>query len=223
MQILVRCDQPSQLAAHLFQQNHVVEAKIHADGHGLLLRTTRRRQLLPAAEPRVLESGLEVESVAPADDDVNSVYQYLIGGEGGHDMNLWMRQIGGRAPPRIEEDVPLAARLVGLFPGARPGGAHAAALADRDAPASLAAGHSLGEDSDGLRRHVPVLLSAPGHFLRLRGHLLEPLPRRDAGEDAALLFPDAAAPRTAGGRQVSGRDWPRRWFCSWAARRSRSC
>jgi len=24
-----------------------------------------------------------VESVAPADDDVNSVYQYLIGGEGG--------------------------------------------------------------------------------------------------------------------------------------------
>ena len=25
---------------------------------------------------------LEVESVAPADDDVNSVYQYLIGSEG---------------------------------------------------------------------------------------------------------------------------------------------
>jgi ABC-2 type transport system ATP-binding protein len=31
----------------------------------------------------VLESGLEVESIAPADDDVNSVYQYLIGGDGG--------------------------------------------------------------------------------------------------------------------------------------------
>jgi hypothetical protein len=30
----------------------------------------------------ILDSGLEVESVAPADDDVNSVYQYLIGGEG---------------------------------------------------------------------------------------------------------------------------------------------
>jgi hypothetical protein len=30
----------------------------------------------------VLDSGLVVESVAPADDDVNSVYQYLIGGEG---------------------------------------------------------------------------------------------------------------------------------------------
>jgi hypothetical protein len=35
-----------------------------------------------------------VESVAPADDDVNSVYQYLIGAEGGNRMNaLWMRQI----------------------------------------------------------------------------------------------------------------------------------
>jgi hypothetical protein len=30
----------------------------------------------------ILDSGLQVESVAPADDDVNSVYQYLIGGEG---------------------------------------------------------------------------------------------------------------------------------------------
>jgi hypothetical protein len=31
----------------------------------------------------ILDSGLEVESIAPADDDVNSVYQYLIGaGEG---------------------------------------------------------------------------------------------------------------------------------------------
>ena len=30
----------------------------------------------------VMETGLEVESVAPADDDVNSVYQYLIGSEG---------------------------------------------------------------------------------------------------------------------------------------------
>jgi ABC-2 type transport system ATP-binding protein len=31
----------------------------------------------------VLDNGLEVEAVAPADDDVNSVYQYLIGTEGG--------------------------------------------------------------------------------------------------------------------------------------------
>jgi ABC-2 type transport system ATP-binding protein len=82
MQILVRCDHPSQLAARLFQQNHVVEAKLHTDGHGLLLRTTDADGFYLLLNRIVLDSGLEVESVAPADDDVNSVYQYLIG-EGG--------------------------------------------------------------------------------------------------------------------------------------------
>jgi ABC-2 type transport system ATP-binding protein len=82
MQILVRCDRPSLLAARLFQQNHVVEAKIHADGKGLLLRTTDADSFYLLLNRVILDSGLEVESVAPADDDVNSVYHYLIGGEG---------------------------------------------------------------------------------------------------------------------------------------------
>jgi ABC-2 type transport system ATP-binding protein len=83
MQILVRCDRPNLLAARLFQQDHVVEAKIHPDGKGLLLRTTDADRLYLMLNRVVLETGLEVETVAPADDDVNSVYQYLIGGEGG--------------------------------------------------------------------------------------------------------------------------------------------
>jgi ABC-2 type transport system ATP-binding protein len=83
MQILVRCDHPNQLAARLFQQDHVVEAKISGDGKGLLLRTKDADGFYLLLNRVVLDSGLEVESVAPADDDVNSVYQYLIGGEGG--------------------------------------------------------------------------------------------------------------------------------------------
>src|SRR5581483_7082887 len=83
MQILVRCDQPNALAARLFLQDHVVEAKIHPDGHGLLLRTTDADEFYLMLNRIVLETGMLVESVAPADDDVNSVYQYLIGGEGG--------------------------------------------------------------------------------------------------------------------------------------------
>jgi ABC-2 type transport system ATP-binding protein len=82
MQILVRCDRPSQLAARLFTENHLVEAKLHTDGHGLLLRTTDADGFYLLLNRIVIESGLVVESVAPADDDVNSVYQYLIGGEG---------------------------------------------------------------------------------------------------------------------------------------------
>jgi ABC-2 type transport system ATP-binding protein len=83
MQILVRCDQPGKLASRLFQQDHVVEAKIHPDGKSVLLRTTDADRFYLLLNRVVLESSLEVESVAPADDDVNSVYQYLIGGEGG--------------------------------------------------------------------------------------------------------------------------------------------
>src|ERR1039458_6164174 len=83
MQILVRCDNPGGLAARLFRDHHMVEAKISNDRKGLLLRTTDADSFYLLLNHVVLESGLEVESVAPADDDVNSVYQYLIGAEGG--------------------------------------------------------------------------------------------------------------------------------------------
>jgi ABC-2 type transport system ATP-binding protein len=82
MQILVRCDHPGQLAAQLFLGNHLSEAKLHTDGHGLLLRTRDADGFYLTLNKIVIETGLVVESVAPADDDVNSVYQYLIGGEG---------------------------------------------------------------------------------------------------------------------------------------------
>ena len=82
MQILVRCDRPAALASRLFAQDHVVEAKIAADGKGLLLRTRDADGFYLLLNRVILDSGLEIESVAPADDDVNSVYQYLIGAEG---------------------------------------------------------------------------------------------------------------------------------------------
>jgi ABC-2 type transport system ATP-binding protein len=84
MQILVLCDRPHLLASRLFEQDHVVEAKLAGDHKGLLLRTTDADNFYLLLNRVILDSGLVVESVAPADDDVNSVYQYLIGGnEGG--------------------------------------------------------------------------------------------------------------------------------------------
>jgi ABC-2 type transport system ATP-binding protein len=82
MQILVRCDRPALLAARLFENDHVVEARVSPDRRGLLLRTADADGFYLLLNRVVLETGLEVESVAPADDDVNSVYQYLIGSEG---------------------------------------------------------------------------------------------------------------------------------------------
>jgi ABC-2 type transport system ATP-binding protein len=83
MQILVRCSRPNLVASRLFCQDHVVEAKLHVDGKGLLVRTQDADQFYLLLNRIVLEDDIAVETVAPADDDVNSIYQYLIGGSGG--------------------------------------------------------------------------------------------------------------------------------------------
>jgi ABC-2 type transport system ATP-binding protein len=82
MQILIRCDEPAKLAARVFEQDSVVEVKIHKDRGGLLVATRDADNFYLLLNRVVLENGLTIESVAPADDDVHAVYQYLIGSEG---------------------------------------------------------------------------------------------------------------------------------------------
>jgi ABC-2 type transport system ATP-binding protein len=83
MQILVRCSRPNLLASRLFSQNHVVEAKLNDDGKGLLVRTQDANSFYLLLNRIVMEEEFSLEAVAPADDDVNSLYQYLIGSGGG--------------------------------------------------------------------------------------------------------------------------------------------
>jgi len=83
MQILVRCSNAARLASAAFELNHVVEAQILNDGRGVLIRTRDAEQFYLLLN-KIVSSGLiEVDAVAPADDDVNSIYQYLIGSSGG--------------------------------------------------------------------------------------------------------------------------------------------
>jgi ABC-2 type transport system ATP-binding protein len=81
VQVLIRCDRPSLLASRVFEQDHVVEARIGDDG-GLFVRTRDADSFYLLLNRVVLENGLAVESVTPADADVQAVYQYLIGGNG---------------------------------------------------------------------------------------------------------------------------------------------
>ena len=81
MQVLIRCSRPTALAAKVFEQDSVVEARVHADGGGLLIKTRDADKFYRLLNHIAL-NGIEIESVAPADDNVNSVYEYLIGGEG---------------------------------------------------------------------------------------------------------------------------------------------
>jgi ABC-2 type transport system ATP-binding protein len=83
MQILVRCNAPNLLASRLFAQDHVVEAKLNRDGQGVLVRTLDADQFYILLNRIMSEEEINLQAVSPADDDVNSVYQYLIGSGGG--------------------------------------------------------------------------------------------------------------------------------------------
>ena len=82
MQVLVRCDQPAALASRIFEQDHVVEVKMHDDRQGLLVSTRDADRFYLLLNRIVLERGLTIEAVAPADEDVRAVYEYLVGTEG---------------------------------------------------------------------------------------------------------------------------------------------
>jgi ABC-2 type transport system ATP-binding protein len=83
MQVLIRCDRPEVLAAKMFSVNHCVEARLHADGKGVFLRTGDIDQFYSMLNGIAAEGLVKIESVAPADDDASAIYQYLIGSNGG--------------------------------------------------------------------------------------------------------------------------------------------
>jgi ABC-2 type transport system ATP-binding protein len=82
IQILIRCDKPQPLASRLFEHDFVVEARIHDDRQGLFVKTRRPDDFYLLLNKVITEQGLQVESVAPVDDDLSAVYQYLITTDG---------------------------------------------------------------------------------------------------------------------------------------------
>jgi ABC-2 type transport system ATP-binding protein len=79
-QILIRCDRPRELASKMMESEHTIEVRIHNDERGLLIKT-RDADRFYLMLNHIALNGVEIESVAPADDDVNSVYEYLIGND----------------------------------------------------------------------------------------------------------------------------------------------
>ncbi len=83
IQILIRCDRPQTLASRLFEHEHTVEARIHDDRNGLFVKTRRPDDFYLLLNKLITEQNIQVESIAPVDDDLNAVYQYLITSDGG--------------------------------------------------------------------------------------------------------------------------------------------
>lgn len=81
MQVLIRSNRSSALAAKLFEHDHVVEARLDEGGGAILIKTRDADRFYRALNHLALD-GIDIEGVMPVDDNVNSVYEYLIGGEG---------------------------------------------------------------------------------------------------------------------------------------------
>jgi ABC-2 type transport system ATP-binding protein len=80
--ILVRCDKPGVLASRAFAEDHTTEVKIAADGQAVLVRTRNADELYTLLNRVALEDAITIEGVTPIDEDIHSVYSYLIGTNG---------------------------------------------------------------------------------------------------------------------------------------------
>jgi len=81
MQVLIRCGQPSLLAARMFRNDNVVEACLHDDRRGLFVKTRNPDRFYLLLNEVVAQGEIEVESIAPVDDDLSAVYDFLIGAQ----------------------------------------------------------------------------------------------------------------------------------------------
>jgi len=81
--ILIRTPQVRRLAARLLETGAAVEVRLDRRGDGAVVGTHDAEQLLLALNRLVVELGAEIETVAPLDADVESVYQYLVRTPGG--------------------------------------------------------------------------------------------------------------------------------------------
>jgi ABC-2 type transport system ATP-binding protein len=81
VQVLIRCNHPSVLAARIFQCTDVIEARVHDDRQGLFVKIRNPDQFYLSLNDVVAEGQVQVESIVPVDDDLSAVYEYLIGAQ----------------------------------------------------------------------------------------------------------------------------------------------
>jgi len=79
-QFIVRCRGASEVAALLFAEDHITEIKLNDDRLGMLVMTRDREQFARTLGKIALD-GHRIDGVLPADENVDALYEYLIGGD----------------------------------------------------------------------------------------------------------------------------------------------
>lgn len=78
-QFIIRCRDASRIASLLFNEDHITEVRLNDDRLGLLV-LTRNREEFSRALSRIALAGHAIDGVIPADENVDALYEYLIGG-----------------------------------------------------------------------------------------------------------------------------------------------
>jgi hypothetical protein len=78
IKFLVRCRDASRVAALLFNECPVTEVRLNEDRLGLLVMAKDSEQLSRSIG-RIALDGHSIDSVIPVDDNVDALYEYLIG------------------------------------------------------------------------------------------------------------------------------------------------
>ncbi len=77
-QYIVRCTDASRVAALFFAEGHITEIRLNEDRQGLLVMTKDREEFSRTLS-RIALDGHRIDSVIPADENVDALYEYLIG------------------------------------------------------------------------------------------------------------------------------------------------
>jgi ABC-2 type transport system ATP-binding protein len=77
-QFVIRCGNAQRVASMLFLEEHIAEVRMNEDRGGMLVMT-RDREKFARAISRIASDGLPIDAVIPADENVDALYDYLIG------------------------------------------------------------------------------------------------------------------------------------------------
>ncbi|PIE02778.1 MAG: ABC transporter [Acidobacteria bacterium] len=83
VQFKIRTTQAREMARQLMNLDHIVEITLHRDKGGLSLRSLEADYFYRDFNAIMAKSQYHIESMEPSDEDVNAVYEYLIGNTGG--------------------------------------------------------------------------------------------------------------------------------------------
>ncbi|MBN2345616.1 MAG: ABC transporter ATP-binding protein [Candidatus Aminicenantes bacterium] len=78
-QISIRCPQPRRLAETLVASDFVLSVEFGPDGRSLTVKTGQRDLFFESLMRLIAEAGLEVEEITSPDDNLQAVFDYLIG------------------------------------------------------------------------------------------------------------------------------------------------